>query len=707
MPDVVQRTIEILESSQYRAELQKIQEREAALAEVRKTAGKEGVKAYNAVERAAVTGARNASKAWEKELGDLQNLIGGGLLASIPAVIAGMDEITERVDNIANAAATSGLGVKTVEALGQAVERDGGSIKDLESLFKQFGLRVAQAASGSSDASKAFKALGVSATDAKGNLRDADDVFHELVDKIAALPTPTEKASAAIQAFGEGAGPLLKSGLLDSKDALDKLEGAVTYFGVTAAPRAEQAASDWQTAMGNLKLVLEGTGASLLEKYGPTATDILEKFTLGLVAVRELGVIPLESASNLLVAVTKEMGAAWDAVRGHSLQIFKDEMVDVRKEYQQNKEQIDDDADAALERVKVFYEEQKAAKATGDAVGSATGEVTHYKVANQAAAAAAAKAAAEAKAEAAARVAQVNAINAAQDKQRENIEKTKAAFDKLHDAAIKGAADEAKKIELAAQAQRDELVAAARAAEIATDSADQRKKIEEELREALRAVNEGEVKDLKKTEEEKTKKAKEEAAKRKALMEDEYSNYADLAGGVSDLFEAMSESNVEAAKKGDLAAQKALLRQFYASQAAAEVEAGINTILAVSKASTVAPPPFNAIAMAAALASGVAQEVAIASESPPSFSDLPPTRLGGVNGRSTPAGTGASNDTFMAYRDPMIGIQMAVEDAMKRAMPAPAQTAPRSRIGPQLARTPVSRLLTRDVERATRGRITI
>ena len=138
----------------------------------------------------------------------------------------------------------------------------------------------------------------------------------------------------------------------------------------------------------------------------------------------------------------------------------------------------------------------------------------------------------------------VKHVNDEETKRIGTIQKTTEEFKKLHDAAVKGAADEAQKIELAAQAQRDELVAAARAAEIATDSADQRKKIEEELREALRAVNEGEVKDLKKTEEEKTKKAKEEAAKRKALMEDEYSNYADLAGGVSDLFEAMSESNV-------------------------------------------------------------------------------------------------------------------------------------------------------------------
>ena len=296
----------------------------------------------------------------------------------------------------------------------------------------------------------------------------------------------------------------------------------------------------------------------------------------------------------------------------------------------------------------------------------------------------------------------VKHINDAEDKRRASLERSIDALDQLRIANEKATGSEEQRIETAAQASRDKAIAIAQEARTVSDGADEQKRINEELRQALKAINAREVDDLKDAEKKKTKAAKDEAAKRKALMEDEYSNYADLAGGVSDLFESLSESNVAAAKKGDVAAQEALLRQFYASQAAAGVEAAINTALAVSKASTIAPPPFNAVAMAAALASGVAQEVAIASESPPSFSDLPPTRLGGVNGRSTPAGTGAENDTFTAYRDPMQGIRMVVEDAIGRSMPAPPKTR-RNLVGPRLASTPVGRLLTADIKRATRG----
>lgn len=299
----------------------------------------------------------------------------------------------------------------------------------------------------------------------------------------------------------------------------------------------------------------------------------------------------------------------------------------------------------------------------------------------------------------------VKHVNDEEDKRRAALEKSIQALEDLKTANEKATGSEEDRIEKAAQASRDKAIAIAQEARTVADGADEQKRINDDLRDALKAINEREVDDLKKAEEEKTKAAKKAADDRKKLMEDEYSNYADLAGSVSDLFSAMADSNVDAAKKGDKAAQDALLRQFAASQAAAEVEAAINTALAVSKAATIAPPPFNAVAIAAAIAEGVAQEITIASQSPPSFSDQAPTRVTSST-RDQYGARYASNDTVHAYRDPLVGIQQVVQDAVTRSLPQPPATTRRTRVGPQLASTPVSRLLTRDVERATRGRIT-
>ena len=164
------------------------------------------------------------------------------------------------------------------------------------------------------------------------------------------------------------------------------------------------------------------------------------------------------------------------------------------------------------------------------------------------------------------------------------------------------------------------------------------------------------------------------------------------------------ESNRAAAEAGDKAAQKAMTRQFATQQAAAIGEAAINTAVAVSKAATIAPPPFNALAIAAAIATGAAQVTTIASQQPPTFTDTP---AGGY--RMGPEGQtvrGAQNDTVILFRDPLEGFAQAVEVMARRQAPTSSpKRGGRSLLGVSAATTPVSRLLTRDVERATRGKL--
>lgn len=192
--------------------------------------------------------------------------------------------------------------------------------------------------------------------------------------------------------------------------------------------------------------------------------------------------------------------------------------------------------------------------------------------------------------------------------------------------------------------------------------------------------------------------------KRKAEDEQRVAAVESFAGASSDLFSALMESNREAAEAGSKSAQEAMLRQFEAQRAAGIGEAVINTAVAVTKASTVAPPPFNIAAMLAAGAAGAAEITTIASQQPPTFTDTP---AGGYRftGESNTI-QGAANDTAILFRDPLEGFQQALDVLSRRQAPTstPARGG-RDLIGKQTVMTPVSRLLTRDVERVTRGRI--
>ena len=67
---------------------------------------------------------------------------------------------------------------------------------------------------------------------------------------------------------------------------------------------------------------------------------------------------------------------------------------------------------------------------------------------------------------------------------------------------------------------------------------------------------------------------------------------------------------------------------------------------------------------------------------------------------------GAANDTAILFRDPLEGFAQAVEVMARRQAPTSSpKRGGRSLLGVSAATTPVSRLLTRDVERATRGKL--
>lgn len=654
MGDTYSRIVELLDNSQYIAAVKKAEEEEKLLADLRTLGGKAAVKAYQDTEKAAKKAAAETEKLNAKMAAGPSKF--DQLLASVKAnndelknLHQSANQAGEGLGRIAAAASLIDPQLGAVVAGLQKIEGTIGGVLSLqESLF---GAEAAAKAVAEATAEEAAAAADAAA--ASGDLSAAIGTGVEvggaavlILSELAAGYLDYEAGVRAATAAEKDRIDIAQQGVDLDEMVLKAQRTAIEQMGGDAAAKAKEADIDqqWNDVADKLNKTLQDR-LDVVQKQ-------IEQGGLASSAAQSL----LEDEKQLTAAIAEntaktKLGADADKAGA---------------EYAREKAEAD----------------RKAAKDAKDAA--------------DAKAKAAKAAAAQAKADQAALQAQrereafVKHVNDEETKRIGTIQKTTEEFKKLHDAAVKGAADEAQKIELAAQAQRDELVAAARAAEIATDSADQRKKIEEELREALRAVNEGEVKDLKKTEEEKTKKAKEEAKKR---LDAELGFASDMSGQLADLAsstaDAIGSSNSEAA-----------LKAWQVSQGLAIVEATVAAYKAGAEtmAAVAAIPGAQALAIPAGIAMGAAVEAAsvakIAATSPPSFDDTP-----GVMqvGRGRQDVNFASGDLFLAAKttNGLLGQMVGL-------MGTRSQGGRRSRLRDQLALNPLQ-VLGRDMFRALRG----
>lgn len=148
-------------------------------------------------------------------------------------------------------------------------------------------------------------------------------------------------------------------------------------------------------------------------------------------------------------------------------------------------------------------------------------------------------------------------------------------------------------------------------------------------------------------------KVREEAAKRqserlKELAEEERAADAAVLQGQADLFgaiETIASSSREQMSEED---RDAAATAFAIEKAAAMSQAAVNAALGISEAAASAPPPLNAIPIAAATAQGIANTIAVASVPAPTFNDTPGVQQMGTRGNVS-LGAG---DYFAAARDP-------------------------------------------------------
>lgn len=196
-----------------------------------------------------------------KSMGKSFLAIGAAIAGAGAAVIAFGQQVADLVNEIADASTKTGLATSTLQGLKLAAEGSGLSFSNLENGLIRFQSSITQAMSGTGAAADAFSTLNIDLFNSRGELKDADKLFRQATNALGQMESATLRNSLAIDLFGQRAGPALaQSGALGNMEAFADF---ASEFGVSME-NAGQEAANFQRAMAEIKLVLEGVFEQLL-----------------------------------------------------------------------------------------------------------------------------------------------------------------------------------------------------------------------------------------------------------------------------------------------------------------------------------------------------------------------------------------------------------------------------------------------------------
>ena len=211
-------------------------------------------------------------------VGGLTTAIGvAGLAGATTAAVVSFRTLAQEVadlrNDIADASTRSGIATDTLQGLRLAAEGAGLQFSSLTSGLDQFGRRVSDAAKGGNATADAFETLGVSVTDANGDLRDGDAILRETLAALNAMEPSAQRSALAVETLGRSGGRLLQA---LSGSELDSFVALADEFGVGVGPRAAQSAGEWQRAVAELGVVLDGVKGQLVDAFGGGADLVFD-----------------------------------------------------------------------------------------------------------------------------------------------------------------------------------------------------------------------------------------------------------------------------------------------------------------------------------------------------------------------------------------------------------------------------------------------
>ena len=250
--------------------------------------------------------------------------LAGATTAAVVSFRAAAQEVADLRNDIADASTRSGIATDTLQGLRLAAEGAGLQFSALTSGLDQFGRRVSNAAKGGNATAEAFAELGVSVTDANGDIRDGDTVLRETLAALNAMEPSAQRSALAVETLGRAGGRLLQA---LSGSELDSFITLADEFGVGVGPRAAQSAGEWQRAVAELGVVLDGVKGQLVDAFGGGADLVfglseavvisvevikgaLSGFATGISNVADDIIAPFKSLLDVLAGINRALDEA-------------------------------------------------------------------------------------------------------------------------------------------------------------------------------------------------------------------------------------------------------------------------------------------------------------------------------------------------------------------------------------------------------------
>jgi lambda family phage tail tape measure protein len=231
-----------------------------------------------------IDGMSKASRAAQKSLNEIEKDVGefseniakllefAGITVGVDALIDGVKEAIEQMDQLGKSAQKVGLPVEQFSALAGAAKLSDVSTDDLTTTLTRLSATLGKATNGSSEQAKLFKALGISITDVSGNLRSTQDVMSDYADRLKELGVNSTTTAAGIELFGKNYQnliPFLEKGSEGMKEA----EEDAISLGAALAGQAAEAAAKFDDNMNELTLATQGLKNQLVQALLPTLND--------------------------------------------------------------------------------------------------------------------------------------------------------------------------------------------------------------------------------------------------------------------------------------------------------------------------------------------------------------------------------------------------------------------------------------------------
>lgn len=178
-------------------------------------------------------------------------------------------------DEIAKAAAKTGMTTEAISGLRFAAEQSGVEFGQLEMALARMQRSAAEAADGSAMYADAYRALGVNVRGANGQLKDGETLFLDLAQALSNVDNPTQRAALAMQIFGRSGAQLLPL-LNEGQAGITELTERAQELGLVMDQDTAAAAERFNDMLDEVKGSLRGVAVQIGQHLFPIIADLAE-----------------------------------------------------------------------------------------------------------------------------------------------------------------------------------------------------------------------------------------------------------------------------------------------------------------------------------------------------------------------------------------------------------------------------------------------